>query len=87
MCFDHVRLFSSFHSTDLDISIPEMLIYGMVGNHCVIDVFCGVFVLSHDFHFLMVRGLLSYDWVRYLPFFLRLSLIELNRESTKEYSM
>ena len=39
-----------------------------VHNLCVIEVFGGVSVLTLDFHFLMVLGLLSLDWVRSLSF-------------------
>ena len=40
-----------------------------VRNRCVIEAFGGVFVLSLEFHFLVVWGLLSKDWVISLPFF------------------
>ena len=45
-----------------------------VRNRCVIEIFGGINVWQHlcvlslDFHFLVILGLLSWDWVRCDPF-------------------
>ena len=59
--FKHTRMLTAVSPSDR----PKL-----VRNRCVIEVFVSVFLCCYDafWIFLWVEGLLSYDWVRYLPF-------------------